>query len=55
MYAYLVNLFVIIQIESYTIPVAGFFESGNSITKSRAIDFYRQDDVAGNFMSLYEV
>jgi len=55
MYAYFVNLSVIIQIKSYTIPVARSFKSNNSITKSKAIDFHKRSNVISNFISLYEV
>ena len=55
MYAYLVNLSVMIQIELYTIFVAGSFEDSNSITKSKAIDFHKRSNVISNFISLYEV
>jgi len=54
MYAYLVNLSVMIQIELYTIFVAGSFEDSNSITKSKAIDFYKRGGVVSDFMSPYE-
>ena len=53
MYAYLVVLQVMTQMESYVIPVAGSFEGSSSTTKSKAIDFHGRGGVVGDFMSLY--
>ena len=55
MYAYLVNLSVTTQIESYSSPIIGSLESGRPTTKSKVIDFYRRGSVSGNFISLYRV
>ena len=53
MYAYLVNLSVTTQIESYSSPVIGSLESGRPTTKSKAIDFYGRGGVSGDFISPY--
>ena len=55
MYAYLVNLSVTIQIESYSSPIIRSFESGKPTTKSKAINFYSRGSVSGDFISLYGV
>ena len=54
-YAYLVNLSVTIQIESYSSPVIGSLKSGRATTKSKAIDFYSRSSVFSDFISLYGV
>ena len=53
MYAYLVNLSVTTQIESYSSPVIGSFKSSRPTTKSKAINFYSRGGVSGDFISLY--
>ena len=55
MYAYLVNLSVTTQIESYSSLVIGSFKSGRPTTKSKAIDFYGRGSVSSDFISLYGV
>ena len=54
-YAYLVNLSVTTQIESYSSPIIGSLESGRPTTKSKAINFYSRSSVSSNFISLYGV
>ena len=55
MYAYLVNLSVTTQIESYSSPVIGSFKSSRPTTKSKVIDFYGRSSVSSDFISLYGV
>ena len=55
MYAYLVNLSVTTQIESYSSPIIRSLESGRPTTKSKVIDFYGRSSVSGDFISPYGV
>ena len=55
MYAYLVNLSVTTQIESYSSPIIGSLESSRPTTKSKAINFYSRGSVSSDFINLYGV